>query len=166
MDIGRSSCGNPKAMARWSCVRLATCQQFPGELSVAVCFISIFVFRWCFLYHHSVWLNMDTVQFADGSSLIMSGSRGGDRGSGPPPPPNVLTRPSGRKRILISTFAVRMQRLHFCLWRRFYVLLAVECLWMIKLNKTIISVLVYADTIKASLYFQLKCYFSNYKSVL
>ena len=37
---------------------------------------------------------------------------------------------------------------------------------MIKLNKTIISVLVYADTIKASLYFQLKCYFSNYKSVL
>ena len=30
---------------------------------------------------------MDTVQFADGSSLIMSGSRGGDRGSGPPPPP-------------------------------------------------------------------------------
>ena len=29
---------------------------------------------------------MDTVQFADGSSLIMSGSRGGDRGSGPPPP--------------------------------------------------------------------------------
>ena len=35
---------------------------------------------------------------------------------------------------------------------------------MIKLNKTIISVLVYADTIKASLYFQLKCYFSNYKS--
>ena len=70
---------------------------------------------------------------------------------------NVLTRPSGRKRILISTFAVRMQLLHFCLWRRFYVLLAVECLWMIKLNKTIISVLVYADTIKASLYFQF-CY--------
>ena len=34
---------------------------------------------------------------------------------------------------------------------------------MIKLNKTIISVLVYADTIKASLYFQLKWYFSNYK---
>ena len=30
---------------------------------------------------------MDTVQFADGSSLIMSGSREGDRGSGPPPPP-------------------------------------------------------------------------------
>ena len=30
---------------------------------------------------------MDTVQFADGSSLIMSGSRGGDRGSGPPRPP-------------------------------------------------------------------------------
>ena len=30
---------------------------------------------------------MDTVQFADGSSLIMSGSRGGDRGSGPLPPP-------------------------------------------------------------------------------
>ena len=26
---------------------------------------------------------MDTVQFADGSSLIMSGSRGGYRGSGP-----------------------------------------------------------------------------------
>ena len=36
---------------------------------------------------------------------------------------------------------------------------------MIKLNKTIISVLVYADTIKESLYFQLKRYFSNYKSV-
>ena len=27
---------------------------------------------------------MDKVQFADGSSLIMGGSRGGDRGSGPP----------------------------------------------------------------------------------
>ena len=27
---------------------------------------------------------MDTVQFADGRSLIMGGSRGGDRGSGPP----------------------------------------------------------------------------------
>ena len=26
---------------------------------------------------------MDTVQFADGSSLIMDGSRGGDKGSGP-----------------------------------------------------------------------------------
>ena len=34
---------------------------------------------------------------------------------------------------------------------------------MIKLNKTIISVLIYADTIKASLYFQLKCYFSIIK---
>ena len=67
-----------------------------------------------------------------------------------------------KKCILVSTFVVCMQR-HFCLWRRFYVLLAVECLWMIKLNKTIISVLVYADTIKASLYFQLKWYFSNFK---
>ena len=28
----------------------------------------------------------------------------------------------------------------------FYVLLAVECLWMIKLNKTIINVLVYAES--------------------
>ena len=37
---------------------------------------------------------------------------------------------------------------------------------MIKLNKTIISVLVYTDTIKASLYFQLKGYFSNYKSTI
>ena len=37
---------------------------------------------------------------------------------------------------------------------------------MIELNKTIMSVLVYADTIKASLYFHLKGYFSNYKSVL
>ena len=37
---------------------------------------------------------------------------------------------------------------------------------MIKLNKTKISVLVYADTIKASLYFQLKWHFSNYKSIL
>ena len=34
---------------------------------------------------------------------------------------------------------------------------------MIKPNKTIINVLVYADTIKASLYFQLKCYFSIIK---
>ena len=29
---------------------------------------------------------MDTVQFADGSSLIMSGSRGGGQGVRPPPP--------------------------------------------------------------------------------
>ena len=65
---------------------------------------------------------------------------------------NVLNRPGGRKHILVSTFVVRMQRVHFCLRWRFYVLLAVECLRMIKLNKTIISVLVYADRIKASLY--------------
>ena len=30
-DIGRSSCGNPKAMAQWSCGRLATCQQFSDK---------------------------------------------------------------------------------------------------------------------------------------
>ena len=30
---------------------------------------------------------MDTVQFADGNSLIMSGSRGGTGGPDPPPPP-------------------------------------------------------------------------------
>ena len=65
----------------------------------------------------------------------------------------MLTRPGGRKRILVSTFVVRMQRLHFCLC-----VAGRECLWMIKLNETIISVLVYMlnlrdDTIKASLYF-------------
>ena len=76
---------------------------------------------------------------------------------------NVLTRSGGRKRIQVSTFVVRMLWLNFSLWRRFYVLLAVDCLWMIKLNKTIICLLVYADTIKASLYFQLKWYFSNIK---
>ena len=58
----------------------------------------------------------------------------------------ILLRPGGRKHILVSTFVIRMQRLHFCLWRKFYVLLAVECLWVIKLNKTIISVLVYAES--------------------
>ena len=66
----------PKAMARRSCGRLATCQQFPdGYILVtcvpsSVCFISIAVFRRCLLYHHSGWLNMDPDQFADGSSLI------------------------------------------------------------------------------------------------
>ena len=68
---------------------------------------------------------------------------------------NLLTRPSGRKRILVSTFVVRIIDFNL-LMTRLYVLLAEECLWMIKLNKTIISVLVYAETIKASLYFQLK----------
>ena len=68
---------------------------------------------------------------------------------------NVLTRPGGRKRILVSAFVVRMQKLQFAYGEDF-VLMAVECLWMIKLNKTIISVLVYADTIRASLYFQVK----------
>ena len=54
------------------------------------------------------------------------------------------------------------------LMTRIYVLLAVECLWMIKLNKNIISVLAHMtrSVIKPSLYFQLKRYFSNYKSVL
>ena len=50
---------------------------------------------------------------------------------------NVLTRLGGRKRSLVSTFVVRMQRLHFCLCRRFHVLLAVQCSLMINLNKTI-----------------------------
>ena len=64
---------------------------------------------------------------------------------------NVLTRPGGRKRSLVSTFVDCMQRLQFAYDEDFMC-----CLWMIKLNKTIISVLVYADTIKASIYFQLK----------
>ena len=63
---------------------------------------------------------------------------------------NVLTRPGGRKLILVSTFVVHMQRLQFAYDEDFL------CFWMIKLNKTIRSVLIYADTIKASLYFQIK----------
>ena len=35
---------------------------------------------------------MDTVQFADGSSLIMSGSRGGGAGGPDPPPPGKLQK--------------------------------------------------------------------------
>ena len=39
-----STCGNPKAMAQWSCGCLATCQQFP-DVSSAVCFMTILVLR-------------------------------------------------------------------------------------------------------------------------
>ena len=44
--LWRSSCGNPKGMAWWSYGQLATCQQFP-DLSLAVFFSSIIVFRLC-----------------------------------------------------------------------------------------------------------------------
>ena len=59
------------------------------------------------------------------------------------------------KHCLVSTFVVRMQQLHFLLTTRIfcladYWLLAVECLWMIKLkkNKTIISVLVRTESMR------------------
>ena len=69
---------------------------------------------------------------------------------------NVLTRPGGRKLMQVITFVVSHATTSFLFMTKILMLLAVECLWMIKLNKPIISVLVYADTIKASLYFQLK----------
>ena len=47
----------------------------------------------------------------------------------------------GRKRILVSTFVIRMQRRHFLLMTKILCAAGV-----IKLNKTIISVLVYAES--------------------
>ena len=47
---------------------------------------------------------------------------------------NVLNRSGERKRILVSTLVVRMHRLQFA-YDEGFVLLAVECLWVIKLIK-------------------------------
>ena len=71
---------------------------------------------------------------------------------------NVLTRPCGRKRILVSTFVVSMQTTSFLLMTKILPVCVAGRRVPLddKLNKTIIIVLVYADTIKASLYFQLK----------
>ena len=67
---------------------------------------------------------------------------------------NVLTRQARWKKAHFGQYlCCSHASTSICLWRRFYVLLAVACLWMNKLNKTIKSVLVYADTIQAFLYF-------------
>ena len=69
---------------------------------------------------------------------------------------NVLTRQSGRKRILVSTFVVRMQRPFFLLMKKILRVAGHRVPLDDNTEKNIISVLVYSESIKAYLYFQLK----------